>query len=1212
MERRRRSDGGTTTAGGGGGSDGGQCVSVLVVDDSAVERAILAHGLESAGFVVDVAADGASCTAALDGGGEYDVMLLDINMPDMDGFALLQRIRAHPRLRHMPVVMMSADPAEPRVVRSIEMGAADFLPKPFTLPAVRARLLQVVGARGGGAARAPDCGVPATDASSELSCRLRVLVVDDSHAVLKLLSKTLGQAGYAVSVADSGEAALELLAAATAATASTTAPTGSDSDVSGGGGGGGETGCGGSGSGVSMAPTSPPLAPVRAAAAVPSSRGRSGSGGSTITTSAPAAATAPAFDVVLLDAILPGMPGTEVLQRLRAGPPAWRACAVIVMTSLDDAAMVKECLALGADDVLLKPLIPEVVKTRINARLEHNRLRSWVERKLPILASTVSTPAPAAVSEPAARCSPHLPPLSPPVPPAPPVSLRAPFSLADTTAAAVAAVSAATGGGSLPLLGSPPSPQFQYYPAPHDCSPLGSSSTSASGGGGGSDDDALPSVHPPERAAAAPAPPPRTSPPVRWDQRRSASPCTASPATAADGMPGASPPRRPPRPPPATGVYSAVEVAALVAAARAEGEAAAAAALDVMNRRADARVRAAEGIIRDLQRSLRQVSAENRSLRTQVVQAYDRERELTQGVRAAEARIRRLLREAAEHGYVPAFYTPPPRRQLQPTPVAADVPPTYELVLEDPEDERTVLKALALFEAAAAEEGTSSPPHALGVRLNLRVQHVTAHGGVRSCVSRHNLPTHALPLASPHFAALTRDVCDFPPYFAPLLHSRLAAHGSGAAAATAATGAAGGEPAVCALDFVRYWAAGHDDAAVRAAAHTRVSRFWQLACAPRATALDAADLGALVTALVDYHPELVAFRANPALRAAYTAYVVASIFASLHGQRASAITAAEVAASNLVDAFYLVTSQPTRNVLPFSVAAFDEAWGAFTRLAGGVAPAMDTLPHVPLAALRARSDGVVSPFVVDRILDGAPRRLAACKAGDGAPAMTFHDFVWYWLAEKDRMLDTSLPYWFRCLDVDDDGYLSVADLLHAYNAKGAVVAARRSRRGSPGALPFTPAVLGDLARPLMRGTPPRPPAASAAGVCGAPPAAAVYDPELDATCRPFRSTAGASRASTPPAAPRRLPAALPSAPATGAAALLQRSPAPAPMPPVAPARAATEGAYAVISSLLDFINPALPGRVSPLDIRRAGAGPVLFDVLISLSAPMRASAPPPE
>lgn len=112
---------------------------ILVVDDDPLNRKLLAKSLERDGHEVHVAAGGAECLATL-ATTPVDVVLLDILMPDLDGFQVLERIKDDPELRHIPVVMISGLEDIESVVRCIEMGAEDFLPKPFDPVILRARV----------------------------------------------------------------------------------------------------------------------------------------------------------------------------------------------------------------------------------------------------------------------------------------------------------------------------------------------------------------------------------------------------------------------------------------------------------------------------------------------------------------------------------------------------------------------------------------------------------------------------------------------------------------------------------------------------------------------------------------------------------------------------------------------------------------------------------------------------------------------------------------------------------------------------------------------------------------------------------------------------------------------------------------------------------------------------------------------------------------
>ena len=113
--------------------------SALVVDDDPVNRMLLSRSLEQQGHRVMTAENGLEALAALQAQ-PFDVVLLDVLMPEPDGYEVLARLKGDPRLRHVPVIMVSALEDIQCVVRCIEMGAEDYLPKPFDPVLLRARV----------------------------------------------------------------------------------------------------------------------------------------------------------------------------------------------------------------------------------------------------------------------------------------------------------------------------------------------------------------------------------------------------------------------------------------------------------------------------------------------------------------------------------------------------------------------------------------------------------------------------------------------------------------------------------------------------------------------------------------------------------------------------------------------------------------------------------------------------------------------------------------------------------------------------------------------------------------------------------------------------------------------------------------------------------------------------------------------------------------
>lgn len=117
---------------------------ILVVDDNRTNRIKLTRSLERQGHTVDTAEDGEHALQKLKSS-PFDVVLLDIIMPVMDGFEVLERIKGDPDLRDIPVIVISALDETESAVRCIENGAEDFLPKTFDPVLLRARLNSSLG-----------------------------------------------------------------------------------------------------------------------------------------------------------------------------------------------------------------------------------------------------------------------------------------------------------------------------------------------------------------------------------------------------------------------------------------------------------------------------------------------------------------------------------------------------------------------------------------------------------------------------------------------------------------------------------------------------------------------------------------------------------------------------------------------------------------------------------------------------------------------------------------------------------------------------------------------------------------------------------------------------------------------------------------------------------------------------------------------------------
>jgi DNA-binding response OmpR family regulator len=136
----------------------------------------------------------------------YDLVLLDLQMPDMDGHETLARIVRDPALRQSAVIMLTADKARDSVLRCLEAGAADYIVKPYDFIEMKSRIWRVAVSRGLANAKRDDTGAIEIAAA-------RVLVVDDQALNRSLLARRVEQMGHRVSSVASGEEALARLRA---------------------------------------------------------------------------------------------------------------------------------------------------------------------------------------------------------------------------------------------------------------------------------------------------------------------------------------------------------------------------------------------------------------------------------------------------------------------------------------------------------------------------------------------------------------------------------------------------------------------------------------------------------------------------------------------------------------------------------------------------------------------------------------------------------------------------------------------------------------------------------------------------------------------------------------------------------------------------------------------------------------------------------------
>lgn len=123
---------------------------VLIADDDADHRELLTLALHRAGHEVVIAEDSAGAMAALLGGG-IDAALLDVRMPGESGIDLCRRLRAEPATALLPVMLISADVNDQRIIAALHAGADDYLTKPFHRAELCTRLTNLMVSKPGAA-----------------------------------------------------------------------------------------------------------------------------------------------------------------------------------------------------------------------------------------------------------------------------------------------------------------------------------------------------------------------------------------------------------------------------------------------------------------------------------------------------------------------------------------------------------------------------------------------------------------------------------------------------------------------------------------------------------------------------------------------------------------------------------------------------------------------------------------------------------------------------------------------------------------------------------------------------------------------------------------------------------------------------------------------------------------------------------------------------
>lgn len=114
---------------------------ILLVEDDRIVSRLIENLLHRKGHIVSTIADGRSASAYINSNaGSPDVVLLDLMLPFVDGFELLYLIRKDPHWQNIPVIMLTSKGQEKNIVRAFELGANDYILKPFNREEVAIRI----------------------------------------------------------------------------------------------------------------------------------------------------------------------------------------------------------------------------------------------------------------------------------------------------------------------------------------------------------------------------------------------------------------------------------------------------------------------------------------------------------------------------------------------------------------------------------------------------------------------------------------------------------------------------------------------------------------------------------------------------------------------------------------------------------------------------------------------------------------------------------------------------------------------------------------------------------------------------------------------------------------------------------------------------------------------------------------------------------------
>nr|CAD7424052.1 unnamed protein product [Timema monikensis] len=184
------------------------------------------------------------------------------------------------------------------------------------------------------------------------------------------------------------------------------------------------------------------------------------------------------------------------------------------------------------------------------------------------------------------------------------------------------------------------------------------------------------------------------------------------------------------------------------------------------------------------------------------------------------------------------------------------------------------------------------------------------------------------------------------------------------------------------------------------------------------------DLGAMVQDVVDSHPGLTFLKEATEFHSRYVHTVIARIFYCVNRSWSGRISLPELRRSNLLRVIQLLEEEEDINQVTsyFSYEHFYVIYCRFWELD------RDHDLFIDRQDLHRHSEHALSTRIIERIFSGAVTR----GARQQSDKMSYTEFVWFLLSEEDKTHPTAIEYWFRCMDLDGDGYLSMYELEYFY------------------------------------------------------------------------------------------------------------------------------------------------------------------------------------